>query len=200
MSQTAETLTSGDEAPFVFPERCPACESALAKTEGEVAIRCVNAACPAQLAERIEHFAGRDAMDIEGLGEQLVAQLVEAGLVQNFADLFRLKVDEVAALERMAEKSAQNLIDALERSKTRPLSAFVFGLGIRFVGLGSARRLCRRPELRIMPRCFDQIRCQPTELVTQRVVALIEPLGRPRRDLLQLVGVPQAASIRLQRL
>ena len=137
------SLRSGKEKEFVFPEKCPICQSPLIRTEGEVAIRCQNASCPGQIKERLRHFASRNAMDIEGLGDALVNQLVDKGLVKDYADLYKLTIEQAASLERMAEKSATNLVEAIETSKTRPLSSFIFALGIRYVGLQSAKILAR---------------------------------------------------------
>jgi DNA ligase (NAD+) len=119
---------------FRMPTKCPVCGSAIHKAEGEVAYRCVNAACPAKLKESLLHYAGRHAMDIDGLGEKIVDQLVEKGMVKDVADLYALKLEEVAELERMGEKSAQNLLDEIEASKKNPLSRLIFALGIQFVG------------------------------------------------------------------
>src|SRR5690606_12046914 len=116
-----------------FTKTCPSCGSELHKLESEVAIRCISPDCPAQLVEKVRHFCGRDAMDIEGVGDVIVQQLVDSGLVKNVADLYRLEVATLAELERLAEKSAQNIVDGLERSKSRPLHAFLFALGIRHV-------------------------------------------------------------------
>jgi DNA ligase (NAD+) len=120
--------------PFQMPKKCPECGSAIHKAEGEVAYRCVNAACPAKRKESLLHFASRHAMDIDGLGEKIVDQLVDKGLVKDVADLYVLKEDEVAALERMAEKSAQNLLAEIEASKKNSLARLIYALGIRFVG------------------------------------------------------------------
>jgi DNA ligase (NAD+) len=132
---------TGAERRFAMPERCPECGGKVVREEGEVAHRCVGLACPAQLRERLRHFASRGGMDIEGLGDKLVAQLVERGLVHDFADLYRLEASTVAELERMAEKSAANLVAAIERSKAVPLRRFIFALGIRHVGEHVARVL-----------------------------------------------------------
>jgi DNA ligase (NAD+) len=120
--------------PFRMPKECPVCGSKIHKIEGEVAYRCVNAACPAKRRESILHFAGRHAMNIDGLGEKVVDQLVEKGLVKDVADLYSLKLDEVAGLERRAEKSAQNLLDEIEASKKGSLARVIYALGIQFVG------------------------------------------------------------------
>jgi DNA ligase (NAD+) len=119
---------------FKMPTKCPECGSAIHKAEGEVAYRCVNAACPAKRKESLLHFAGRHAMDIDGLGDKIVDQLVDKGLVKDVADLYSLKLDQVADLERMAEKSAQNLLEEITASKKQPLSRLIYALGMRFVG------------------------------------------------------------------
>ena len=119
---------------FRMPKKCPVCGSAVHRVEGEVAYRCVNSACPAKLKESVQHYAGRHAMNIDGLGEKIVDQLVERGMVKDVADLYSLKVEDVAELERMGEKSAQNLIDEIEGSKKQPLDRLIYALGIQFVG------------------------------------------------------------------
>jgi DNA ligase (NAD+) len=120
--------------PFRMPKECPECGSSIHHIEGEVAYRCVNAACPAKRKESILHFAGRHAMNIDGLGDKIVDQLVDKGLVKDVADLYALKEDEVAGLERMAEKSAQNLLEEIEASKKNSLERLIYALGIQFVG------------------------------------------------------------------
>ena len=125
---------TGQERAFTMPSQCPVCGAKAERPEGEVVARCINFACPAQVKGRIEHFAARTAMDIEGLGTKLVDQLVENGLVRSPSDLYFLTKDQLAGLERMAEKSAQNLLGALEASKGRPLARCIFALGIRHVG------------------------------------------------------------------
>ena len=132
---------NGSETVFQMPERCPECESAVERREGEVAVRCVNLHCPAQVKNWVKHFAGRTAMDIEGLGEVLVEVLVDQGMVKDPADLFTLKKSDVAGLERMGEKSAQNLVDGIEKSKTNDLWRLIHGLGIPHIGVSSARLL-----------------------------------------------------------
>lgn len=127
--------------PFVFPSKCPICRSEVFKPEGEVISRCLNASCPARLRESILHFASRRAMDIEGLGEALVDQLLERGLIGKIPDLYRLKLEDLSGLERMGVKSSQNLLDRLAQSKSRDLSALIFALGIRHVGERTARDL-----------------------------------------------------------
>ncbi|MGE5592714.1 MAG: NAD-dependent DNA ligase LigA [Betaproteobacteria bacterium] len=133
---------TGAEREFRMPEKCPECGADVVRLEGESAYRCVGGmACPAQVRESILHFASRDAMDIEGMGPSLVAQLIDAGLVKTVADIYDLKLEDVAALERMGKKSAENLLSAIEKSKSHPLHRLVFALGIRHVGERSARDL-----------------------------------------------------------
>ncbi len=127
--------------PFKMPKNCPECGSAIHHVEGEVAYRCVNAACPAKRKESLLHFAGRHAMNIDGLGEKIVDQLVGKGLVKDVADLYSLKLEDLAALERMAEKSAQNLLDEIEASKKNSLARLIYALGIQFVGERTAQLL-----------------------------------------------------------
>jgi len=143
VTQAIVSLRSGKEKKFVFPDTCPECNSPLRRSEGEVAVRCLNTSCPRQIKERILHFASRDAMDIEGLGDAIVEQFVDKGLVKDFADLYHLDIETIANLERMAEKSATNLVTAIEESKKRPFSSFIFALGIRMVGLQSAKILSK---------------------------------------------------------
>jgi DNA ligase (NAD+) len=138
-----ETKRPAEAQPWTPPSECPVCGAELVKPEGEVDRRCPNSSCPAQIEQRLQHYASRSAMDIEGLGDVLVHQLVERGLVRSFAELYRLKEDQLVELERMAEKSAQNVLRQIEASKHRELHRLVFGLGIRFVGERAARLLAR---------------------------------------------------------
>ena len=131
-------LSGKRKAPFKMPAPCPECREKIFRPDGEAAWRCVNAACPAQLKERLKHFASRKAMDIDHMGPAVIEQLVESGRIKNFSDLYTLKKDEVAGLERLADKSAQNLIDAIEKSKSAGLSRLLFGLGVRHVGQRAA--------------------------------------------------------------
>ncbi|WP_294466336.1 NAD-dependent DNA ligase LigA [uncultured Ruminococcus sp.] len=128
--------------PFEFPSLCPSCGSPVSQDEGEAAIRCTNTDCPAQLMRHLIHFVGRDAMDIDGLGPAVLEQLVNEGFVKSPADLYRLKAEDISSLERMAEKSANNLISAVEKSKENELYRLVFALGIRNIGLKAAKLLC----------------------------------------------------------
>jgi DNA ligase (NAD+) len=153
---------TGKEKPFRMPEACPTCGGKLRRDEEEVAWRCENVACPAQLKRTLEHFAGRGAMDIEGLGTVMVEALVDKGLVKDYGDLYSLKMKDLLALERMGEKSASNLLAGIEASKERPYERVLFALGIRHVGLTAARVLAERfPSLdeliKATPEAIDEI-------------------------------------------
>ena len=130
-----------EEKEFEMPSKCPECGTRIHKAEEEVAYRCVNVSCPARRKESFLHFAGRHAMNIDGLGDKIVDQLVDKGIVKDFADLYRLKLEKVSGLERMAEKSAQNLLDEIAASKKNSLSRLIYALGIRFVGERTAQLL-----------------------------------------------------------
>ena len=135
---------TGKEKKFKMPKTCPECNSEIVRFEGEVAHRCVNISCPAQLKEHIRHFASRSAMDIEGLGERLSAQLFDTKLIADPADLYFLTKDKLLELDRQADKSAQNLIDSIARSKKPQLDKFIYALGIRHVGERTAKLLAAR--------------------------------------------------------
>jgi DNA ligase (NAD+) len=126
-----------------FPTRCPVCDQPLVRLEGEADTRCVNVDCPAQRVQRIVFFAGRSAMDIEGLGEERVTQFVDAGLLTDAADVYDLTVERLVPLERIGERSAQLLVDAIDQSRSRPLAKLLVGLGIRHVGPSAAQALAR---------------------------------------------------------
>ncbi len=132
---------TGKEKKFVFPAKCPVCRSATFKPEGEAISRCTNPSCPAKLRESLLHFASRRAMNIEGLGDALVDQLLEAKLVKNIPDIYALKYDALVKLERMGPKSSQNLLDEIEKSKQRGLPQLIYALGIRYAGERTAQAL-----------------------------------------------------------
>ncbi|RLE03135.1 MAG: DNA ligase [Candidatus Aminicenantes bacterium] len=132
---------TGQEKPFSFPTRCPVCGSPVFKPEGEVISRCINPSCPARLRESLLHYASRRAMNIEGLGEALVDQLLAQKLVQSIPDLYHLKKEDLVKLERMGPKSAQNLLDQIEASKHQDLARLLYALGIRYVGERTAQTL-----------------------------------------------------------
>ena len=127
-----------------MPAVCPKCQSCIYRDEGEVVWRCVNSSCPEKLKERLKHFSSRKAMDIDHFGPAVIEQLVDSGRVKKFSDLYTLKVDEVASLERMADKSGQNLVSAIEKSKSAGLSRFLYALGVRHLGQRTAILLARR--------------------------------------------------------
>lgn len=133
-----------DGVPFQMPETCPSCGEPVSREEGEAAIRCTNPECPAQLLRHLIHFASRDAMDIDGLGPALLEQLVTAGLLRTPADLYHLTAQQLSELERMGEKSAQNLLDALEKSRHQDFYRLVFALGIPHIGAKAAKLLTNR--------------------------------------------------------
>ena len=144
--EVVKVITSkrtGEEKPFKMPQTCPVCGTPLVRLQGEAVTRCVNQNCSAQLKRSIRHFAGKGAMDIDGLGEKIVEQLVANGLIQDVADLYRLKVDDLIPLERFAEKSAQNIVAAIQASKTPSLGRLIYALGIRFVGEATANVLAQ---------------------------------------------------------
>jgi len=211
VSGVVKSVRTGKEREFVFPKTCPICGSPLIRDEEEVAIRCQNASCPGQIKERLRHFASRDAMDIEGLGDSIVHQLVDKGLVKDFGDLYALTIDGVSALERMAKKSATNLVTAIERSKSRPLASFLFALGIRYVGLQSAKILARHFGTfeKLQKASLEEIRSTPGvgDVMGESVydffrnpdnVRLIEKLLRmgvkPRKEPQAAAGAPAAVS------
>jgi DNA ligase (NAD+) len=135
---------SGKEKIFNMPKKCPVCGSEVIKLAEEVASRCNNISCPAQVKERIKHFVSRQAMDIDGLGSALIEQLVDKKLIKDFADLYYLKKEDLVKLERMAKKSSENIIKAIENSKKRPLSNLIFALGIRYVGNYASKLLAQK--------------------------------------------------------
>ncbi len=136
-------MRKGQERPFPIPEKCPVCGSKVVREEEEVAVRCVSLHCPAQLQEKIIHFASRGGMDIEGLGEKNVQLLYSEGLINHFEDIFKLKKEDLIKLPRFAEKSAQNLINAINRSKNATLARFIFAIGILHVGEYAAKLLAK---------------------------------------------------------
>jgi DNA ligase (NAD+) len=189
-----EDLRTGKEKRFRFPTRCPSCGTALVESDEEVAVRCDNPSCPQQLQRRLEHFASRNAMDIAGLGSQNVKLLLDAGLVHTFADLYRLRVEDLLPLERFAEKSAENLVAGIAASKERPWRAKLFALGIRHVGTQGAAVLAHRyPSLESL-RAASAEELQTLEDVGPRVAASIvaflqAPANAKLLDELEALGV-----------
>lgn len=144
---------TGSEVEYHMPTVCPSCGEPVFRDEGEAAIRCTNAACPAQLARSIEHFASKNAMGIDGLGPQIVELLLQSGCIADAADLYNLTIDQISPLERMGEKSAQNLVDAIARSKEAGLERLIFALGIRNIGAVAAAALAKYAGS--LEACYD---------------------------------------------
>lgn len=144
---------TGDEVEFAMPTHCPECESDLVRIEGEVALRCINPKCPAQIREGLIHFVSRTAMNIDGLGEKVISQLFAEKLIEDVADLYKLTKEQLLGLERMGEKSASNLLSAIEASKANSLEKLLFGLGIRLVGAKAAKTLSQ--EFGTMDRLME---------------------------------------------
>jgi DNA ligase (NAD+) len=132
--KVVESRRTGEGRRYHIPKRCPVCGADVVRLDNEAVHRCIGLSCPAQLKGRIKHFASKRAMDIDGLGDKLVAQLVDKGMVKDVSDLYRLSKKDLVGLERMADKSAQNILDAIEGSKKKPLAKFIYALGIRHVG------------------------------------------------------------------
>lgn len=153
---------TGDEVEFHMPTHCPECESELVRIEGEVALRCINPKCPAQIREGLIHFVSRDAMNIDGLGERVVSQLFAEQLIKDVADIYKLTREQLLALERMGEKSVNNLLSAIEASKANSLEKLLFGLGIRLVGAKAAKTLAQ--EFGTMDQLMEASRDQLTAI------------------------------------
>ncbi|HUR95052.1 MAG TPA: NAD-dependent DNA ligase LigA [Gemmatimonadales bacterium] len=171
---------TGTEREFRMPDRCPACETPVERPADEAMRYCPNASCPGRVLEGIVHFASRDAMDIRGLGYERVRQLLDTGLIRNVADLYDLTAEQLVALDRFAEQSAQQLVGAIEISKGRPLSSVLFGLGVRHVGKTVAQLLARRfGTMRALANATeDEINAVPGvgEAIADAVVAFfVEP-------------------------
>ena len=146
VTEVIKEARNGDEKPFSMPEVCPVCGALLVREEGEAAVRCTNSNCPAQQLRSIIHFVSKPAMDIDGLGASVVEQLLDEGLISDCADIYSLKFDDLVSLERFGRKSAQNLIDAIERSKEQGLDRVLVGLGIRMIGSRAAQILANEYE------------------------------------------------------
>jgi DNA ligase (NAD+) len=172
---------------FHMPEKCPVCGTQVVKTQGEVDYRCVNANCPAKLRETILHFASRHVMNIEGMGDALVAQLTDRGLVKNVADIYRLTKDDLLDLERMGDKSAQNVLDEINASKKLPLERVIFGLGVRFVGERTAQFLAEHfGSMDSLMKASQQELEQVDEVGPRIAESILEFFHEPKnRDLVQ---------------
>ena len=162
---------SEDSEPYVFPTHCPACDSELMHLEDEVALRCMNPSCSAQAKERLSHFVSRNAMNIDGLGERVVGQLYDKGLVKDVADLYYLEKEALLELDKIADKSADNMLKAIDASRSNSLERLIFGLGIRHVGSKAARLLAEEFET------IDQLKAASLEAITA-----IEGIGEKIAD------------------
>jgi len=185
---------TGQERKFRMPITCPVCSGKIVKDGGQVALRCINARCPAQLKRRIAHFASRGAMDIEGLGEMMVEQLVSRELVRDASDIYELDARKLGSIERMGEKSVANLLAAIEKSKTRPLWRLIFGLGILHVGVSASRALAAHfgGLDRLMDASIEELQRIPDvgEVVASSIRDFFqEPRNRQMIGRLQKLGV-----------
>lgn len=141
--QVVKDDRDGNEIEFKFPDKCPVCSEPTVRLEGEAAVKCINISCPAQIRRGIIHFASRDAMNIEGLGESIVGLLLDNNIIKDIADLYYIKKEDVINLERMGEKSAENLIKAIEKSKQNELYRLINGVGIKYIGVKGAKVLAK---------------------------------------------------------
>lgn len=185
---------TGQETVFVMPTACPVCQAEVEREEGEAAYRCTGLACPAKLKESLKFFAGRGAMDIEGLGDKIVDQLVETGLVHDPGDLYGLSQEQLAGLERLADKSAQNLLDAIEKSKITTLARFMTSLGIRHVGEATAKQLAEHfgdlgPIMDADPAGLEEIRDIGPEVARSIALFFAQSQNRAVVDKLLKAGV-----------
>ncbi len=142
--KAVEEERNGPEREFTMPERCPVCDEPVSRPEGEAVTRCVNARCPAQALEHIIHWSSKSAMDIDGLGEKLATRFFDLGFIKDAADVYDLKPDQLVPLEGFGEKSAENLISGIEKSKEKPFSSVLYALGIRHVGAVTADLIASR--------------------------------------------------------
>lgn len=162
---------TGEESEFFMPTHCPECESELVRLEGEVALRCINPKCPAQIREGMIHFVSRNAMNIDGLGEKVISQLFDEKLISDVADLYTLTKEQLLKLERMGEKSTDNLLSAIEASKSNSLEKLLFGLGIRHVGAKAAKTLAQHFET------MDRL-----QVATREQLTAIDEIGEKMAD------------------
>jgi DNA ligase (NAD+) len=181
---------------FAMPERCPACGETVVRQEGEVAVRCVNPSCPAQAAERLHHFVSRRAMDVEGLGDERIEQLLGAGLLEDIASLYGLRAEQLAPLQRWGEKSAANVIEEIGKSKDAGLARLLFGLGIRQVGEKTAKLLARRfLSMEALEKADEEALTAVSEIGPETARGILVWLARgPNRALLSKLA---AAGVRM---
>lgn len=199
--RVVDSIRTGAERDIEVPAQCPSCGSSLVEVAGGTSkkatttLQCDNVRCAAQARERIAHYAGRRAMDIEGLGEKVVNQLADAGLVHDVADLYALRADQVAVLDRQGETSARNLVDGIEASKTRPLARFLFALGIRQVGEQSAKELAAKFRTldRFLAATRDELAAFSDEETNAVADAIMDFRSRPEN--MELVARLRAAGV-----
>ena len=171
---------TGKEEPFPVPDKCPVCAATVIRFEGEVAYRCDNINCPARLKESLIFFASREAMDIEGMGPAVVDQLVDRNLVQNVADLYSLSLEDLLTLDKTGKKKATNLLEAIEASKSRPLSRLLHALGIRFVGGKTARIVAERfRDIDVIAALSEQSLMQVPEIGAKIAASLVSFFEEP---------------------
>ncbi len=191
-----ESRRTGAEKKFNLPEICPACGSRTVRPEEEAAQRCINLACPAQIKERIWHFSAKKAMDIDGLGEKLVDQLVESGLVRDVSDLYFLKAEQLIKLDRLAQKSADNIIRAIDASRGRPLERVLFALGMRFVGEHLSRVLAMQfGSMEKLARATEEELTAVAEIGPQVAHSVVEFFSAPEN--LAIIKRLQQAGVRM---
>lgn len=189
---------TGEEKPFVMPAVCPECGSPVARTEGEVAYKCQNQGCPALFREGLNHFVSRNAMNIDGLGPKVIESLLKAGLVKEAADLYSLTIEQLSGLERMGKKSAQNLVTAIQQSKTVGLARLLFALGIRFVGAKAAAQLAEHF------RSMDKLKQATAEDLTEvaeigpKIAASVVEYFQNPRHLAQIESLKQYGLVMTQ--
>ncbi len=196
VTRVLEHLRTGEEVPYEFPAQCPECGAPLVVSEEEVAVRARTSCVPPDQGASFT-TAGRNPKDIEGIGDKLVDQLVESGLVHKFSDLYRLEIPQVAALERMAEKSARNLIRAIEGSKQRPFGTFLFALGIRHVGQSASNDLAQAFGSLDALIAADAEQLQAVEgiggIVAESIVSFFDQAeNRAEIEALRELGLPMA--------
>lgn len=185
VGQVIEEKLSIDSVPYVIPVMCPACQSELVHIEGEVALRCINPFCSAQIQERLTHFASRNAMNIDGMGPRVIAQLLKNNLIQDVASIYALKEEQLLSLDKFKEKSANNLFNAIQQSKQNSLERLLFGLGIRMVGAKAAKLIAKK---------FKDL----TQLMhtTSADIASIDGIGSTIADsMVQFFSTPQAQQL-----
>jgi len=194
---------NGSETTVPLPDTCPECDAPVHKSPTEVVPRCSNPNCPAQTIESIKHFVSRDAMDIEGLGEKQLAQLIAAGKVRDVADLYILSKDDLFAIERMGDTLADKLLRSIASSRHRPLSRFLFALGIRHVGRNTAKILAKRfASLEDLARCDREQLLAIHEIGDKVAESVIDFLNSPEKILvmekLRAAGVQPEEETKIQ--